>query len=321
MRAIRCDRFGGPEVLSLTDVPDPEPGPGQLLVDVSAAGVNYADTYRTLGTYSGGQTLPFIPGTEVVGRTTGGRRVAALTFAGGGYAERAVVSTVDAVDVPDAVADGAALALLVQGLTAWHLLHGSAALRPGETVVVNAAAGGVGTLAVQLARHLGAGRIIAAASSPAKRDLAVSLGADTAVDSDPGGYPARVLAANGGAPVDVVLESTGGPAFTAALEVLAPLGRLVTYGDSSRLGRPPVDPSLLADRSVAVAGFWLRPVLTRPDAFAGPLGQLLGLTASGVLRPQVGPAYPLQDARRAHEDLLARRTTGKLVLTVDRPRS
>jgi NADPH2:quinone reductase len=317
MRAIRCDRFGGPEVLVPADVPDPVAGPGQLLVDVSAAGVNYADTSRTAGTYSGGQSLPFIPGTEVVGRTPDGRRVAALTFAGGGYAARAAVSTVDAVDVPDAVADGPALALLVQGLTAWHLLRGSAALRPGETVVVNAAAGGVGTLAVQLARHLGAGRIIAAASSPAKRDLAASLGADATVDSAPDGYTDRVLAANGGAGVDVVLESTGGPAFAAALATLAPLGRLVTYGDASRGGRPPVDPADLAARSIAVAGFWLRPVLTRPDAFHGPLAQLLHLTATGVLRPQVGPAYPLEDARRAHEDLLARRTTGKLVLTVN----
>src|SRR5215212_788844 len=122
MRAIRCDRFGGPEVLVPADVADPVAGPGQVLVDVSAAGINYADTSRTAGTYSGGQTLPFIPGTEVVGRTPDGRRVAALTFAGGGYAARAAVSTVDTVEVPDAVADGEALALLVQGLTAWHLL-------------------------------------------------------------------------------------------------------------------------------------------------------------------------------------------------------
>jgi NADPH2:quinone reductase len=240
--------------------------------------------------------------------------VLAPIFEGGGYAERALVPAAQAVDVPDEVGDGEALALLVQGLTAWHVLRNCARLREGESVAVNAAAGGVGSLAVQLAKHLGAGRVIAAASTIDKRDLALRLGADAAVDNAADGYAERIRAANGGRPVDVVLESTGGAAFTAAMDALAGFGRLVTYGNASREGRPLVDPATLAERNTAVVGFWLRPALALPGAYEGPLAQLLKLAATGRIHPLVGAEYPLAQARRAHEDLLARRTTGKVVL-------
>jgi NADPH2:quinone reductase len=301
-------------VLVLAEVADPVSGAGQVLVDVGAAGVNYADTHRTDGSYRGGQALPFVPGVEVVGRDPDGRRVLAVVFAGGGYAERAVVPADRVVAVPDAVADGAALALSVQGLTAWHLLRSSARLAPGESVVVHAAAGGVGTLTVQLARHFGAGRVIAVASTPAKRELALRLGADAAVDGASDGYPDRIRAANSGRGVDVVLDSTGGAAFSAGLDALAPFGRLVSYGNAARDGRPPVDAGQLAEHNTAVAGFWLRPALDLPGGYHEPLAELLELTAAGELTPVVGAEYPLADARRAHEDLLARRSTGKLVL-------
>jgi NADPH2:quinone reductase len=314
MRAIQCSRLGGPEVLIPVELPDPVPAPGWLLVDVAAAGVNYADTHRTDGTYRSGQELPFIPGSEVVGRDADGRRVLAPIFGGGGYAERALVPAAHAVTVPEEVGDGEALALLVQGLTAWHLLRNCARLREGESVVVNAAAGGVGSLAVQLARQFGAGRVIAAASSVEKRELALRLGADAAVDSAADGYAERVRAANGGRGVDVVLESTGGAVFTAALDALADFGRLVTYGNASREGRPLVDPATLAERNTGVIGFWLRPALALPGAYEGPLSELLDLAATGGIHPLVGAEYPLAQARRAHEDLLARRTTGKVVL-------
>nr|BFE61151.1 zinc-binding dehydrogenase [Dactylosporangium thailandense] len=311
VRAIRCTRFGGPEVLELAELGEPA---GELVVEVAAAGVNFADTSRIAGTYRPAPTLPFVPGTEVVGRTGDGRRVLAHTFAGGGFAQRAAVDAAAAVVVPDAVTDAEALALLVQGLTAWHVLRGSARLAAGETVVVNAAAGGVGSLAVQLARHFGAGRIIAAASTPERRELALSLGADAAVDGAADGYAERVLAANGGRPVDVVLESVGGRVFAAGLAVLAPFGRLVTFGNASREGRPPIDPGELADHNRAVAGFWLRPALEVPGAYAEPLRAMFGLVAAGELRPAVGAEYPLAEAGRAFADLLARRTTGKIVL-------
>ncbi|MFE2432847.1 zinc-binding alcohol dehydrogenase family protein [Streptomyces sp. NPDC059373] len=316
MRAIHFTRFGGPEVLIPARLPDPVPvpGAGQLLVDVTAAGVNYADTHRTEGSHLTAADLPHVPGGEVAGRAPDGRRVLALTLAGGGYAERALIAADDAVTIPDGVGDGEALAVLIQGLTAWHLLRTSAQLREGQSVVVNAAAGGVGSLALQLAREFGAGRVIAAASSPAKRELALRLSADAAVDSAPDGYRERVRAANGGRLADVVLDATGGPAFTAALSVLAPFGRLVTYGNASRAGRTPVDPAHLADHNLAVVGFWLRPALTLPGVYAEPLAELLALTAAGRLRPLVGAEFPLAQARQAHEALLARRTTGKVVL-------
>ncbi len=314
MQAILVRELGGPEVLVPAEVPDPVAGADSVLVQVSAAGINYADTHRTEGSYRVAPTLPFIPGTEVVGQDPDGRRVLGLNFDGGGYAEQAVVPAHQVVPVPDGVSDGAALALIVQGLTAWHVLRNCARLRPGESVVVNAAAGGVGSLAVQLARQFGAGRVIATASTVDKCELARELGADVAVDGAAEGYADRIWAANDGHPVDVVLEATGGPVFTAALDSLATFGRLITYGNASRLGRPLVDPAELGSRTIGVLGFWLRPVVDRPDGYGDPLVQLLQLAAQGSLRPVVGPGYPLAEARRAHEDLLARRSTGKLIL-------
>ncbi|GIF72585.1 quinone oxidoreductase family protein [Asanoa siamensis] len=314
MRAVVCERFGGPEVLRLRSVPSPVAGAGQVLVDVRAAGVNFADTSRVAGTYGPTPSLPFVPGTEVVGLLADGRRVLATTFGGGGFAEKAVVAADDAVPVPAGVGDTEALALLVQGLTAWHVLRSSARIRPGESVVVNAAAGGVGSLAVQLARHFRAGRVIATASTEEKRALAVSLGADVAIDGEATDYTKRVVEANGGVPVDVVLDSIGGRVFTAGLEALAPFGRLVTFGNASREGVPPVDPDLLSDRNASVTGFWLRPALTVPGTYAEPLGEMFALVAAGALKPLVSASYPLEDASRAFTDLLARRTTGKITL-------
>jgi len=303
----------------VTEVDAPAAGDGRLVVDVTAAGVNFADLSRIAGRYSPAVPLPFVPGSEVVGRAADGRRIVTLSFDGGGFAEKAVLDADTAVDVPDGVTDEQALALLVQGLTAWHLLRGSARLVVGESVVVNAAAGGVGSLAIQLAREFGAGRVIAAASTSDKRRLARELGADAAVDSEPAGYADRVRQANDGRGADVVLDANGGAAVTAGLDALAPFGRLVSYGDATHQGRPPVDPGQLAERNLAVAGFWLRPALALPRGYREPLAELLDLTARGRLRPITGSQYPLADAARAFADLTARRTTGKVTLRVSGP--
>jgi len=298
----------------VADVPDPVPASGQTLVEVAAAGVNFADTSRIAGTYRPTPPLPFIPGTEVVGRAADGRRVLATLFEGGGFARRAAVDEASAVEVPAGVSDADALALLVQGLTAWHLLRGSARLSAGETVVVNAAAGGVGSLLIQLAKHFGAGRVIATASTPAKREVALSLGADAAVSGEAAGYPSRIIEANGGRPADVVLDAVGGPVFEAALDALGNFGRLVTYGNASRQPRPPVDLDALTDRNLAVCGFWLRPALAVPGAFREPLEAMFEMVTADTLKPLTGATYPLSGVRQAFEDLLARRTTGKIVL-------
>ncbi|MDH6623221.1 NADPH2:quinone reductase [Streptomyces sp. LBL] len=318
MRALRYERFGGPEVLVEADVPDPVPGPGETLVRVEAAGVNFGDIKQIAGEHTEGPfgpegPLPRIPGMEVAGRTADGRRVLGY-LPQGGYAARAVVADRDLVVLPDEVEAGAALAVLVQGLTAWHLLRSIARIRPGESVVVHSAAGGTGSLAVQLAREYGAGRVIATASSDDRRAFALGLGADAAVDGAAEGYRERVLDANRGRPVDIVLDAVGGPVLDAALDALAPLGRLVTYGASARRPATAVDPGRLALRSVSVAGFWLIPLLAGHGAGGKALTELLDLTARGRLRPLVGAEYDLGRARDAHEALLGRRNKGKLVL-------
>src|SRR4051812_5300294 len=226
MRAIQIIEFGGPEVLQLRDLPDPQAPDGAVVVDVAAAGVNWADTHQAENSYLAPTQLPLVPGGEVVGRTPDGRRVVALT-AGGGYAERAVASPAAMWEVPDGVTDGQALGLVLQGTTAWHLLRTSAQLRAGESVVVHAAAGGVGTLAVQLAKRFGAGRVIGVASSQDKRALATRLGADAVVDAADPPLGRALREANGGERCDVVLEMVGGRTFQESLEALAPFGRLV----------------------------------------------------------------------------------------------
>lgn len=317
MHAIQITEFGGPEVLAWTEVADPQPNERQVLLDVEAAGVNYADTHAVENSYLSRQSLPMIPGSEVLGRTPDGRRVCGFTDGTGGYAERALVRPADVFEVPESMSDTAALSLLVQGLTAWHLLRTSARMSTGDTVVVHAAAGGVGSLSVQLAKLWGAGRVIATASTPEKRDLALELGADVAIDPDPAGLADRLEAANDSAGVDVVLEMTGGPVFDASLAALGRFGRLVTYGMASRVEPTPIAPGALMTGSRSVIGFWLIDAMTADPRrmVAAPLAELIGLVTSGDLKPLPGHSYPMAEARQAHEELRARRTTGKVVLT------
>ena len=314
MRAIQITEFGGPEVLNLVDLPEPTAGEGQLRLEVQRSGVNFADTHQAENTYLAPATLPLVPGAEVVGTTPDGKRVVAL-LEGGGYAEVAVAWEALTFDVPDGVEDGAALGLVLQGTTAWHLLRTSAHLAKGESVVVHAAAGGVGSLAVQLAKRWGAGRVIAVASSAEKRDLALDLGADVAVDARNSDLKAALIEANDGRRVDIVLEMVGGRTFDESLAAMAPFGRLVTYGMASREAPKPISSGALLRHSTAVLGFWLAHCFANPARYLAPvMTELLGMVESGDLRPIVGGTYPLSEAHRAHEDLRARRTTGKLVL-------
>lgn len=315
MRAIQITRFGGPEVLELVELPDPEPVPGFELIEVSSAGVNYADTHAVEDSYLSKQTLPLVPGGEVVGRLADGRRVAAMTGSGG-YAEKALAPPVSTFELPDEVSDAQALALMIQGLTAWHLLRTSTHLQPGESVVVHAAAGGVGTIAVQLAKAWGAGNVIAVASSQDKLQLAKDLGADNLVLADSPTLKDDLEAANGGKKVDVVLEMVGGATFDASLAALAPFGRLATFGMASRTPPSPLHAGELMARSRAVVGFWLAHCFARPDMLQPQMQELLAMVVDGTLTPQVGGTYPLTEARAAHEALRSRGTVGKLVLEV-----
>jgi NADPH:quinone reductase len=316
MRAIRITEFGGPEVLTLADVDEPEPGPGQVLIEVDRAGVNYADTHQAENTYLSKQTLPLIPGGEAVGRAQG-RRVVAL-LGSGGYAERAVSDAATTFEVPESVDDVTALAMIVQGATAWLLLRRSVHLEPGESVVVHAAAGGVGSIAVQLARAWGAGRVIATASTPDKRKLAESLGADIAIDADPPDMTEALREANNGARVDIVLDMTGGRITDESVAALAPFGRLAFYGMANRQPPTPIAPPALLSHSTTVAGMWLPHAFRIPGLMPRVMAELFALSATGQVRAVPGGEYPLSEARRAHEDLRARRTAGKLVLDPSR---
>ncbi len=352
MRAIQMTEFGGPEVLGLVELPRPRPAPGEALIRVTHAGINFADTHTRTNSYVRKATLPLVPGGEVAGvREDTGERVVALTGTGG-YAEYAVAPAAHVFAIPEGVDDGTALALLIQGTTAWHLYRtagrvgegprggargtgaggsergtggegagengeGAGETVAGETVVVHAAAGGVGSLAVQLGRPLGAGRVIATASSEQKRELALRLGADAAIDPAPEGLTERLLEANGGRPVDVVIEMAGGEVFDASYRALAPFGRLVVCGIASQQPNDISSGSLLR-HSRAVVGFYIFHCLERPGMFEQALSDLFARVVPNPAHPRlevvVGHTYPLEQAPQAHIDLRERRTTGKLLL-------
>jgi NADPH2:quinone reductase len=262
------------------------------------------------------EDLPIIPGGEVAGTTPDGRRVVAVCGSGG-YAELAVALRSLTFPVPDDVTDEQALALLVQGLTAWYLLRQAARLVPGETVLVFGASGGVGSLAVQLARQFGAGAVIAAASAEEKRATALQLGASAAIDSDPAGLAERILSSHGGRPVDVVLDAVGGAVFEQSVSALAPGGRLVAYGTAG--GAPgEVSTRSLIIGSKAIVGYWLMDSLRTPGAGDTSLAELFELLRTGKLSPLVGSVYPLSEAAQAQLDVAERRTQGKVTLDPSR---
>jgi NADPH:quinone reductase len=313
MRAIQMQEFGGPEVLQLVDIPVPEPAEGEVLIKVGRAGLNYADTHQRTNSYLAKATLPLVPGSEVAGvREDTGERVVALC-GNGGYAEYATAPGALTFPIPEGVDDATALALLLQGLTAWHLYKTCARVAPGESVVIIAAAGGVGSLAVQLGKPLGAGRVIAVASSQDKRDLTLELGADVAVDAAAEGLAERLVEANLGEKVDAVFEMAGGRVFDECMEALAPFGRCVAYGIASE-EQNTVRTGALMRRSQAVVGFWLMDCIGRPAMIDEALADLFARVAQGELRVVVGGTYALADAAQAQVDLRERRTTGKVLL-------
>jgi NADPH2:quinone reductase len=311
VKAIQIEEFGGPEKLQLVDLPDPEPSDGQVVVDVARAGINWADTHAIRNDYLAEQELPLVPGAEIAGTTADGNRVAAL-INNGGYAQKALVPEAFLVPLPDQVSDDQAAGLLLQGLTAHALLHYCAHVEEGETVVVEAAAGGTGSLAVQLAKRAGA-KVIGLASSEEKRALVERLGADATADSRAEDLKAAILEANGGEKVDVVLHMSG-TGFEAELSALNMLGRIVVFGNAAREWHD-VKTSYLLQSSKSVLGFWLIALVARrQDLVRSMIGKLLEAVASGDLEVTIGDTYPLSEAARAHNDMQERRTTGKLLL-------
>jgi NADPH:quinone reductase len=311
VKAIQIEEFGGPEQLKLVEVPDPEPSDGMVVVDVARSGMNWADTHAIRNDYLAEQELPLIPGAEIAGTTADGRRVAAL-MSNGGYAQKAAVPEAFLVPLPDEVSDDQAAGLLLQGLTAHALLHYCAHIEKGETVVVEAAGGGTGSLAVQLAKRAGA-KVIALASSEEKHALCTRLGADATADSRAEDLKAAILEANGGEKVDVVLHMSG-TGFEAELSSLNMLGRIVCFGNAARHPNE-VATNYLLQTSKSVMGFWLVALVARrQDLVASMIADLLGAVAAGELEVTIGATYPLSEAAQAHQAMQERGTIGKLLL-------
>jgi NADPH2:quinone reductase len=316
MKAIQITEFGGPEVLKIVDLPDPIAGADELLLDVTSIGINYADTHQIENSYLSSQELPLIPGIEVVGTTQDGRRVLA-SVSTGGYAQKAIAHKSAVIDIPQGIEDAQAVSMLVQGTTAWHILKTIGHLVPGESVVIHAAAGGVGTLAIQLAKMWGA-KVIAVTSSESKGALAQSLGADILVDAKSQNLSTDIIAANGGKKVNLVLEMVGGKTFDASLEALAPFGRLVTYGMASRTPPTPIHPGLLMATSKTVSGFWLAHCFGKKALLQDVIESLFGLILEGKLVPVIAASFPMTQAGAAHQSMRNRETIGKITLDPSR---
>ena len=312
MKAIYITEFGGPEVMKYVDLPEPVPAGSQVLLDVTAIGINYADTHQTENSYLSTQKLPLIPGMEVVGKMPDGSRVLALA-ASGGYCQKTLVNPKTVIALPDKISDGQALAMMVQGSTAHMILKKMGQIKAGESVVIHAGAGGVGSVAIQLAKLWGA-FVIAVTSSDEKKKLCMALGADVVVDANEADLTAALIKANNGKGVDLILEMVGGSTLDQSLEALAAFGRLVVYGMASRKAPKAIHPGALMPKSQSVIGFWLVNALADKELMAEVFMDLFGMIITGKLKPVIGSTYPLSKASDAHRDMLARKTVGKIVL-------
>jgi NADPH2:quinone reductase len=328
MKAVQFDRFGPAEVLKVVDLPDPRPQGDAVLIEVSAAGVSFVDIRQRQGAYNraetrvGGVTLPNVPGLQAVGKVIAlgaqadksllGRKVVTAVERGA-YAELLLAPSSLCVAAPDDADDAVLAVLPMQGLTAYFMLTSSTVLRPGESVLVHAAGSGVGALAVQIAKILGAGTVVATASSREKRDFARQMGADVTVDYAAPGWTQPVLDATDGRGVDVLLESIGGDVFEQSFACLATFGRYIIFGSTQGIGKP-LEARRLMTKSQSLTGIYLPVFFTRPDLMRAGLGFLVDHVAKGDLRTQIAAELPLDQAGRAQQMLEERRVVGAIVL-------
>ncbi len=322
MFAIRISQPGGPEVLQGADVDEPSPGPGQITVGVEAAGINYIDTYHRTGLYP--MELPFTPGLEGAGRVTEigsevssvaiGDRVA-WTGAIGSYAERVTFSADSAVAVPDSIETETAAAVMLQGLTAHYLVDSTYPLSSGDRCLIHAGAGGVGLLLIQMAKMRGA-EVFTTVGSASKAELAAEAGADHVINYRETDFGDAIEAIVGKKAISVVYDGVGKDTFDRGLEVLAPLGMMVTFGNASG----PVDPVSPLALSGGGSLFLTRPTLFDYIASRSELerrcSDLFSWVADGRLDVRIGARFPLAEAEAAHRLLEGRTNTGKIVLTV-----
>ncbi|MBT2691976.1 NADPH:quinone oxidoreductase family protein [Bacillus sp. ISL-55] len=322
MKAIQLKEYGGPEVLQMVELERPVPKGHQVLIEIHAVGVNYADTARREGQYVVPTKLPFIPGAEIAGivvetgefatNVQAGDRVVTL-IESGGYAEFALADSRGLIPLQDKMEFEQAVALPLQGLSAYHILKTMGRLEAGETVLVHAAAGGVGTLAVQLAKLSGASKVIATASTDDKLALAADMGADVLINYTEQGWEEKVLEATGGKGVDVALEMAGGEIFNKTLKCLATFGRLVIYGVASG-EQSRFYPSSLMARNQSVIGFFLPQILRKPALIQTSMAEMLGYLSKGQMKLTIGGVFSLEQAAEVHRLLQSRQTKGKLIL-------
>jgi NADPH:quinone reductase len=323
MKAIRINETGAPEVMHLEEIETPTPKGGEVLVKVAAAGINYADLAQRQGAYLTRTITPATMGFEFAGTVAAhgpgvtspalGTRVVA--FGEGGYAEYALAPVNSVIPIPDTLDFAHAAAFPVQGLTAYQLLRESAHIENGESVLVHAAAGGVGTLAVQLAKLMGAGTVIGTASNDDKLALARRLGADVTINYTEDNWAEQVKNATGGKGADIILEMVGGSIAEQSLQCLAPYGRMVIYGAASGEVVQFTGVQLMY-KNQAIIGYWLTSQLRRADHVARALMALMQYLATGKLEIIVEHTYPLAEAVEAHKAIAARKTVGKVVLLV-----
>ncbi|MER6205976.1 quinone oxidoreductase [Streptomyces sp. NPDC001642] len=319
MRAIVVEELGGPEQLHVSDLPTPEPGPGEIRVDITAAGVNFMDTgARRLGAATG--DLPFVPGVEGAGRVSAlgpdvtefavGDRVA-WVYAYGSYAEQIVLPAADAVPVPDDIPDDVAASLMMQGITAHHFVTEAADIQPGQIAVVHAAAGGLGQKLTQLIKARG-GAVIGIVSGAQKADTARQAGADHVVLSTGAAFVEPVLDLTGGEGVHAVFDGGGETTFRASMSVLRRHGLLLYYG--AVLGAAPVVNMRELPRSIKISYPVFRDHIPTREALLRHSADLFDLVRNKNLDPGIGHRYPLHAAAQAHRDIESRATTGKLLL-------
>jgi NADPH2:quinone reductase len=323
MKIIRFSEHGGPDVLRVEEDDIPTPKSGQMLIKTEAIGINYTDvTHRKGATLREPLQMPYTPGVEVVGTVVEagegataipiGTRVIGL-LPSGGYAEYLIAPAALTIPLPPGLDPVQAVALPVQGLTAYHIISTFGRLQPGERIFIQAAAGGVGTLAVQLAKLMEAGQIIAGASTQAKLDLARSLGADAGINYTQPDWPKQVLQATDGKGVHLSLDMIGGAQFSNNFSYLAPMGRIVAFGAASGQ-RSVIDAEKLTERCYTVTGFYSVFAGTRPELVVPALKQLIQYVLTGQLKLQVHHRFPLEEAAEAHRQMETRQTTGKIVL-------
>lgn len=329
MKAIYFEKFGTRDVLQFGDRPEPTPQSNEMLIEVERSSVNFVDIRERQGTYNrpethvGGIELPHVSGLQAVGKViaTGsesdevwiGKKVVAYTPNGGGYAEKVVADPRFCVEIPESANADLFAALPNQGLTAYLLLTASTQIQSGESVLVQGASGGVGSLAIQIAKILGAGKVLGTASTNEKLEFIRSLGADDAVDYTHDDWPKRVLESTGGLGVDVLLESIGGDIFEQNFECLAPFGRYIIFGSTRGPGQP-FAPRRLMQKSQTMTGLYLPVFLAKPELIHAGMEFLVNATLEEKLRPSIARVLPLSQTAEAHRLLEDREVQGTILL-------